>query len=300
MEMQEQGTRIFADYAAGRAIDARVLQEMLPYFGAEYGNPSAAYTEGVRARRALDAARERVAAVLGAHPEEIFFTSGATEADNWAIRGALRSRGGGVVTSRLEHPAVLRCCEACADDGTRVSYADVEENGRVSLDALSRLLRDGSVSLVTMMYANHETGVIQPVEEAASLAHKAGAWLLCDAVQAMATQPIDVGAIGVDLLTVSGHKLGAPRGVGAMYVRRGVKLAPFLQGGGQERGLRSGTESVAMAVGLAKALELCAEAREQNDRVRAMAERLLAALCRIPRRTGEWMAKYVRTASRHS
>ena len=279
---QTMTPRIFADCAAGMPTDPAVLQEMLPYFGAEYANPSSLYTEGVRAARALAQARERVAAQLGAHPDEIYFTSGATEADNWVIRCADVGQGG-IITSELEHPAVAQACRIRAAAGPRVTYVDVLASGRISIPSLQdALARGGQGALVTLMYANHETGVLQPLKEAIALTRAHGGLLFCDAVQAVATQSIDVHALGVDFLAISGHKLGAPRGIGALYVRRGVSLSPLLHGGGQERGGRSGTESVALAVALAKSLELCAQRREQNEALRALSLRLLGGLREIP------------------
>ena len=275
--------RIYADCAAGVAVHPAVLEEMLPYFGEAYGNPSAAYTEGVSARRALDRARERVAAQLGACPDEIYFTSGATESNNWAIRCAAAEQGG-VLTSALEHPAVTEPCRRLAAAGKTVAYVEVLPTGELSLPSLAACLSSTipSCSLVTLMYANHETGVLQPVREAVALAHDHGAALLCDAVQAAPTQQIDALALGVDFLSISGHMLGAPRGIGALYVRRGTALPPLISGGGQQNGKRSGTESVALAVALAKALELCAEQRAQNDVVKKKSERLLARLLDLP------------------
>ncbi len=277
--MDEQ--RIFMDHAAGCAVDERVLAAMLPYFGAEYGNPSSLYSEGVKARRALDAARESVASCLGAHPDEIYFTSGGTEADNWAIRcGAGKGR---ILTSHLEHPAVSETLRAMAAAGHEVSFLPVLPDGVPDMDALTQALTVGGCSLVTLMYANHETGVLQPVGRATELAHAAGARILCDAVAAAPTQSIDVHALGVDFLTVSGHKLGAPRGIGALYIRRGVALPPLLTGGGQEMGRRSGTESVALAVGLAAALTIAAENREENaKKLRELSEMLRKGLLSIP------------------
>jgi cysteine desulfurase len=183
----------------------------------------------------------------------------------------------------LEHPAVLETCRTLAAAGRNVAYADVLSNGEVSLPSLGeRLAEMNDCSLVTLMYANHETGVIQPVGQAAAMARMHGALLLCDAVQALSTQKVDVHALGVDFLSISGHKLGAPRGIGALYVRRGLKLSPLHTGGGQESGRRSGTESVALAVGLARALELCAERRVENERIRNNSQRLLALLSDIP------------------
>ena len=272
--------RIFMDHAAGVAVDAAVLEAMLPYLGGEYGNPSSLYREGVRARRALDEARERVAACLGAHPEEITFTSGGTESDNWALQHALGQ--GAVLTSDLEHPAVWETAQALARKGREVVHIPVLASGRIDIDALKARLERGGVSFVTLMHANHETGVLQPVAQVAEMAHAAGARLLCDAVQSAVFEKIDVRAMGVDYLSISGHKLGAPRGIGALYIRRGLLLPPLLHGGGQENGRRSGTESVALAMGLAVALERTRDSRDaKNAHVAALSKQLLRGLCQI-------------------
>ncbi|MBQ7338103.1 MAG: cysteine desulfurase [Clostridia bacterium] len=273
--------RIFMDHAAGCAVDARVLSAMLPYFGGEYGNPSSLYAEGVRARRALDEAREGAAACLGAHPDEIYFTSGGTESDNWAIRcGAGKGR---ILTSELEHPAVRETALSMATAGRHVTMLPVLPRGTICTDALSRELAAGDCSLLTLMYANHETGVLQPIEQAAELARAAGVRILCDAVAAAPTQRIDAHALGVDYLSVSGHKLGAPRGVGILYARRGTDPAPLLTGGGQEMGRRSGTESVALAVGMSTALAMAAEGREEKaKKLRQLSALLLDGLLAIP------------------
>lgn len=272
--------RIFMDHAAGVAVDAAVLEAMLPYLGGEYGNPSSLYKEGVRARRALDEARERVAACLGAHPEEIIFTSGGTESDNWAVQCG--SGEGSILSSDLEHPAVWETTQKLARQGREVVRLPVLSTGVLDVDALQARLARGGVSFVTLMHANHETGVIQPVTEAVEMAHAVGARLLCDAVQSAAFERIDAHAMGVDYLSISGHKLGAPRGIGVLYVRRGLQLPPLIYGGGQERGKRSGTESVALAMGLAVALERARDGREAKAaHVAALSAQLLRGLCQI-------------------
>jgi cysteine desulfurase len=274
-------SRIFMDNAAGRAVDARVLDAMLPYFGAEYGNPSSLYAEGVKARRALDAAREEIAALLGAREDEIFFTSGGTESDNWALRCC--AGDGTILTSHLEHPAIAETAKELAGKGRAVEFLPVTPEGRLNMEALGRRLSRGDCSLVTLQHANHETGVIQPVREAAELAHRCGALLLCDAVASASTLAIDVEELGVDLLSISGHKLGAVRGVGLLYIRRGTPCAPLLTGGGQENGLRSGTESVAAAVGLATAMRLCRQDRaKKNAHLYDMTTCLRAGVLSLP------------------
>ena len=274
--------RIYADWAATAPVSPHVLEAMLPYWdGREsFGNPSSLHDEGIGAARALRQAREEIAVLLDADPEEIYFTSGGTESDNWAIRGvcegAPRDRRR-ILTSALEHPAVRHTCTAMQKFGFAVTMMPVSERGRVKIPPIP-----ADTALVTLMAANHVIGTIQKIPEAVEQTHRAGAVLLCDGVQAAATQPICLHRMGVDLFSLSGHKLGTPRGIGLLYIRRGVRCLPLLYGGGQEGGLRSGTQNPAGAVGLACALRLARENQKRNGALAAMAQKLRDGLQEIP------------------
>ncbi len=269
---------VYADNAATTPVAPEVAEAMTPYFTAVWGNPSSMYSKGREARKALDSARERASKVLGCAPNELYFTSGGTEADNWALKGGarfMREKQGRthVITSTIEHPAVLRSCEALEREGFRVSRVNVCKNGILDMDELRRTL-DGDTAIVAVMYANNEIGTIQPIEEISKLAHEAGALMFTDAVQAVGSIPVDVNALGVDMLSLSGHKLGAPKGIGALYMRRGLKINKYIDGGGQERGMRSGTENLPYIAGLAEALELAASRMDDMERIRRMRDRL--------------------------
>lgn len=242
-----------------------------------FGNPSSIHATGRRARRHLDEAREKMAAVLGVRPNEVIFTSGGTESNNLAIRGAvLAAEGGHIVTSSIEHPAVLETCRALEKTGIAVTYLDVGADGRVEPEAVAAALRDDTV-LVSMMWVNNETGIIQPVEEIAAIAAERGVMFHTDAVQALGRVPIDLSAI--DLLSLSGHKFCAPKGMGILIVRRGASIQPIFGGGGQQWGLRSGTENVAGAGALAEAARLCCEERaDEMVRVGALRDRFESAV----------------------
>ncbi len=245
---------IYLDHNATTPLRPEVVDAMIPYLRAHFGNPSSAHVYGARARAAVDLAREQVAALLGCDPDEVVFTSGGTEANNLAIRGVMEaSPRRGVVTTVIEHPATSRPCAWLARRGHRVALLPVDRDGRAVPDAG---VFDENTALLTVMHANNETGVIQPVAELATLARAAGALVHTDAAQSVGKVPVRVRDLGVDLLTVAGHKLYAPKGVGALYVRRGTPLAPFCLGAGHERGLRPGTENVASLVGLGVACEI--------------------------------------------
>lgn len=273
------------DHAATARLRPEALQAMMPYLDGRYANASGAYASGRDARAAIDKARAQVATAIGAKPREIVFTSGGTESDNWAVFGVARAAGRGarVVASRVEHPAVLRACEALARDGFDVRYAGVDAQGRVSPEE-ARNLAGERAALVSVMLANNEVGAIQPVREIARMAHEAGALMHTDAVQAVGHWPVDVDALGVDLLSMSAHKFGGPKGVGALYLRGGARLSRLIVGGEQERGLRAGTENVPGIVGMGEAL--AASVREMEEtarRVRALRDRLeKELLARIP------------------
>jgi cysteine desulfurase len=276
---------IYLDHNATTPILPEVVDAMLPYLREHFGNPSSGHPPGRRARQGLDRAREQVAALIGATPDEIFFTSGGTEANNLAIRGATEARADRrhVVTSTIEHPATANPCAWLERHGHRVSRLGVNGQGRVRLAEAERLITD-ETALVSVMHANNETGVIQPVAEVARFARSQGALAHTDAAQSLGKVPVDVGALAVDLLSIAGHKLYAPKGVGALYVRRGTPLAPLLLGAGHERGLRPGTENVPSIVGLGVACELAGrDLAAEAARVRALRDRLRELLAtRVP------------------
>ncbi|MDY7226481.1 cysteine desulfurase family protein [Hyalangium rubrum] len=248
---------IYLDFNATTPVAAEVLEAMLPFLREEFGNPSSGHPYGRRAREAVERARAQVAALLGARAEEIFFTGSGTEANNLAIRGAAEARPERrhVLTSTVEHPATVQPCRYLERQGWAVSWTGVDSEGRVRVEEATAALREDT-ALVSLMHANNETGVLQPVAELAAQARRYGAWVHTDAAQSVGKVPVDVDRLGVDLLTVVGHKLYAPKGVGALYVRTGTPLRPFTLGGGQEHGLRPGTENVPYVVGLGAACEL--------------------------------------------
>jgi cysteine desulfurase len=276
--------RIYLDHNATTPVDPEVLEAMLPFLREDYGNPASLHWHGQRARAAVEEARARVAELIGAEPAEIVFTGSGTEADNMAVRGvagAAREPRRGIVCSAVEHHAVLNTVKALGDDGWPTAIARVDEEGRVDLEDLARAVGEGT-ALVSVMLANNETGVLQPVREAAALARECGARTHCDAVQAAGKVGFDVRELGVDLLTLSAHKLYGPKGVGGLFVRRGTDLAPLLRGGSQERNRRAGTVNVAGVVGFGVA---CARGRDKIDadgrRMAALRDRLEGRLLAI-------------------
>jgi cysteine desulfurase len=277
--MPSASTPIYLDHNATTPVHPRVLEAMLPFLREAHGNPSSGHAFGRRARQAVEAARAEVAAAVGASADEVVFTGSGTEASNLALRGAFEAGGRRhLVTSAIEHPATLKTCQALVRRGARLSVVGVDAQGRV-VPAQVEAALTGDTLLVSLMQANNETGVLQPVAEVAALAHARGALLHVDAAQALGKVPVDVRALGADLLTLAGHKLQAPKGVGALVVRRGVRLEPLLQGGGQEHGLRPGTENVAFVVGLGAACALAVvDLDEAAARLRRLRDRLEAAL----------------------
>jgi cysteine desulfurase len=272
---------VYLDHHATTPLDPRVLDAMLPYFTERFGNPhSAQHAHGWAAEHVVERARTEVAALIDALPEEIVFTSGATEANNLAIRGVAAHAGDRrhVLTCATEHPCVLETCRALRREGFDVTELPVRSDGLLDLDRLNAALRPDT-ALASIMTANHEIGVVQPIAEIAKLCRERGILLHTDAAQAAGRFPLDVTALGVDLMSLSAHKLYGPKGVGALYLRRGVRLAPLLAGGGQERGLRPGTLPTPLCVGFGKA---CALAQEQlaaeAARVRALRDRLYEGL----------------------
>lgn len=252
---------VYLDHNATTPIDPRVLDAMMPYLREQYGNASSRHEYGRAARRAIDEAREQVAAAVGAHPTEVIFTSGGTEANNLFIKGAAACmKPGRLAVSTVEHPCVLRPAAQLARQGWMLDEIPVDGDGRVMLSAFAELAARRP-ALVSVMMANNETGVLQPVRELAAAARHVGAWLHSDAVQALGKIEVDFRGLGVHALTISAHKIGGPKGAGALIVDKRVELAPLLAGGGHERGLRSGTENVAAIVGFGRACELVAAQR---------------------------------------
>ena len=273
----------YLDYAASAPLRPEALAAMLPFLEQPVANPSSQHGPGRAARSAVETAREQVAALVGAAPSQVVFTSGGTEADNLAVKGTVLAREPGarhLVASAVEHHAVLDAAAwAVADLGAELTLAPVDQTGRVGLDGLEASLRPGRTALVAVMAANNEVGTAQPVAEAATLAHRAGAVLLCDAVQAAGVPGLDLDAIGADLVALAAHKLGGPTGVGALVVRQGLDLRPLVHGGGQERGLRSGTLPVAALAGFgAAAVAALAERETHAPRLAGLRARLLAGL----------------------
>ena len=255
--------RVYLDNNATTAVLPEVLEAMRPYFGEHFGNASSIHHHGQETRAAVERARESVADLLGCRPAEVVFTSGGTEADNLAIFG-LAGPGDHVITSTIEHHAVLNSCKRLAEKGIEITFLPVDGRGVIDPDDLRRALRSNT-KLVTIMFANNETGVIQPVEEIGKICAEADVYFHTDAVQAAAKVPIRVKEIGCDLLSISGHKIHAPQGIGALYVRKGTTLSPMLYGGSHERSRRAGTENVPGIVGLGKAAELAVRGLENGE-----------------------------------
>ncbi len=279
---------VYLDYNATTPVDPEVREAMLPFLSEEYGNPSSVHPPGRRARKAVELAREQVAALLNASdPAEIVFTSGATEANNMALLGATLLAGhksGHIITTEIEHPCVLGVCQFLEQQGFRVTYLPVDRQCRVDPESVLAALTDDTI-IVSVMLANNETGTLQPVAEIAKAvkAVRPDVLVHTDAVQAIGKVPVDVQALGVDLLALSAHKFYGPKGVGALYIRRGVAIAPLLRGGHQERGLRAGTENVAGIVGLGKAAEIALrDFEEVTAHLWRLRQRFLRLLDEIP------------------
>jgi len=274
---------VYLDYNATTPVDPAVLDAMLPYFARNFGNAGSVHSAGQRGRAAVDAARESVAALLGAKPSEIVFTSGGTESDNLALFGAVAASGREasrkhVVTTTIEHHAVLNVCRELEKQGVEVTFVPVGGQGVVAPDDIRRALRPETI-LISVMHANNETGAIQPIEEIGRIAAEAGVLFHCDAVQSAGKLPLDVCRLGVSLLSISAHKMYGPKGVGALYIRSGVSIEPLLHGGRQERDRRPGTENVPAIVGLGKAAELARQSlADDAPRIRALRDRLEISL----------------------
>ncbi|MEG2859862.1 MAG: cysteine desulfurase NifS [Clostridia bacterium] len=274
--------RIYLDNAATTRVSDEVIAAMLPYLTTYYANPSSTHHEyGREARKGLDQARAQVAAALGADPAEIYFTGCGTEADNWAIRGtayAKKGKGRHLITSAIEHHAVMHTCAALEREGFEVTYLPVDSYGRVSPDDLEKAIRPDT-TLVSIMMANNEIGTLEPIAQLGAIAKAHGVWMHTDAVQAIGSVPIDLRTLPVDMLSLSGHKFHAPKGVGALYIRKGVHIARLIEGGSQERGQRAGTENMGSIVGMGVAIERAAHNLEaHNAYLTALRDRLIAGI----------------------
>ncbi len=277
---------IYLDHAATAPMKKDVLDAMLPYFTSAYANASGSYSAARKARSAMDAARAQLAAALGAKRSEIYFTSGGSEADNWALFGAVRAgKKKRVVTTAIEHHAILEACKALEQEGIEVVYAPVDPTGKVDPHVIRAMLTENT-AIVSVMLANNEVGTIQPVAQIAKIAHEYGALMHTDAVQAVGHIPIDVRELGVDLLSLSAHKFGGPKGIGALYIKQGTRLANLIYGGAQEKGMRAGTENLPGIVGMGKAIQLAHEtmpaASERVCRLRnRLEEKIVSEIPRV-------------------
>lgn len=248
----------YFDNSATTRIKEEVLSEMFPYLTREYGNPSSLYSIGRKAKRGIEESRKKVAHLINCKPEEIYFTSCGSESDNTALKGiayANQDMGRHIITSKIEHPAILNSCKNLESKGFEVTYVNVDSGGRINLQELENSIRQDTI-LISIMFANNEIGTIQPIKQISEIAHKHGIIFHTDAVQACGNIPIDVQKLGIDMLSLSGHKIYAPKGIGALYVKQGIEFERFLDGGHQEKNKRSGTENVAQIVGLGKACEI--------------------------------------------
>lgn len=266
---------IYMDHNATTPCDRRVMEEMQPYFNEKFGNPSSLYQSARTAKRDIEKAREQVASLLDCSPEEIFFTSGGTEADNWAIRGcAIKNKGRHIITSKIEHHAVLNTCRFMEKNGYEVTYIPVDRYGVVDIEELKKSINKDTF-LITIMHANNEIGTIQRIKEISAIAKERGIYFHTDAVQTAGKIPVSVKDLGVDMLSLSGHKFYGPKGIGALYIRKGTKISPILYGGEQEKGRRAGTENVPGIVGIGKAAEIAkSEMEEEAERVKLLRDKL--------------------------
>ena len=277
--------RVYMDNAATTPVSPAVLEKMLPYFSECYGNANSIHSTGLDARKALNAARKKVAAALNCNPEEVYFTSGGSESDNWALKGvafANRKKGNHIITSAIEHHAILHTCEWLEKQGFEITYVPVDADGLVNPADVEAAITDKTI-LISIMAANNEIGTIEPIEEIAKIAHAHHVLFHTDAVQAIGAIPVDVRAIGCDLLSLSGHKFHGHKGVGALYIKQGTRIDNLIHGGAQERGRRASTENVAGIVGMAEAIELAtANIPEKAARISALRDQLIDGLTALP------------------
>lgn len=266
IEVENMKKVIYLDNAATTKTAPEVVEAMLPYFTEFYGNASTIYELGGNSKKAMNEARETIAHILGAQENEIYFTAGGSESDNWALKAtaeAYRAKGNHIITSRIEHHAILHTCEYLEKNGFEVTYVDVDENGKIKLDQLKKAIRPTTI-LISVMFANNEIGTIQPIKEIGEIAHEHGILFHTDAVQAFGQLPINVDECHIDMLSASGHKLNGPKGIGFLYIRKGVKIRSFIHGGAQERKRRAGTENIPGIVGLGVAAKHAADSMPER------------------------------------
>jgi cysteine desulfurase len=276
---------VYMDYAATTYVKPEVLDEMLPYFTENFGNPSSIYSLSRETRKAIDNARDRVSKAINAESNEIYFTGGGSEADNWALKGvafANFNKGNHIITTNIEHHAILHTCEYLEKHGFEITYLPVDEYGFISIKDLEEAITDKTI-LVSIMFANNEIGTIQPIKEIGKLCREKKILFHTDAVQAVGSIAIDVKAMNIDLLSMAAHKIYGPKGTGALYIKKGVKIDNLIHGGGQERAKRAGTENIAGIVGLGKAIELATSNLVENSkRLAVLRDRLIEGLLKIP------------------
>lgn len=276
---------VYLDYSATTPVKEEVLKEMIPYFTEKFGNPSSLYDIGLESKEAVASARAKVAELINAKPQEVYFTAGGTESDNWAVFGAaekLKSKGNHIITTKIEHHAMLHSCDFLEKQGYDITYLDIDENGRISLEQLKDAITDKTI-LISIMLVNNEIGTVQPIKEAAAIAKEHGILMHTDAVQALGNVPIDVKDMGVDMMSMSSHKIYGPKGSGALYIRKGVNIANYMHGGGQESRKRAGTENLAGIVGFGKAAEIAkrdfdAHVKHSSDLRNYLKDRILSEI----------------------
>ena len=276
---------VYMDYSATTYVKPEVLEEMMPYFTEKFGNPSSFYGISRETKRAIDTAREKVAKGLNCLPDEVYFTGGGSEADNWAIKGiasAHKNKGNHIITTKIEHHAVLHTCQYLEKNGFEVTYLDVDSEGFINLDDLKNAITDKTI-LVSIMFANNEIGTIQPVKEIGEICKEKKVFFHTDAVQAVGNVPIDVKEMNIDMLSLAGHKIYGPKGIGVLYIMKGIKIDNLIHGGAQEKNRRAGTENIASIVGLGKAMELATcNIEEHMEKMTSLRDRLIDGLLTIP------------------
>jgi cysteine desulfurase len=272
---------IYLDHAATTYVKPEVFEAMKPYFCEHFGNASSIYSIGRHSKKAVEEAREKVAKAIGAQAKEIYFTGSGSEADNWALKGvaaANKKKGNHIITSAIEHPAIMNSCKYLEGEGFEVTYLPVDSDGLVSLEDLKNAIKANTI-LISIMFANNEIGTIEPIQEIGAIARERGILFHTDAVQAVGNIPIDVDKMNIDLLSLAGHKFYGPKGVGALYIRKGVKMSSFMHGGQQERGKRASTENIPSIVGLGKAIEMATENLEEyNKKILSLREKTIEGL----------------------